>query len=85
MKLFRASADRGSAGCQFNVGVMFRDGRGAAANSAEAYFWFRLADRGGSEQADGKARQVRAQLRPDEIAVIERRLAVWKPVAADQP
>ena len=31
-------------GCQFNLAVMYRDGRGSAASPAEAYFWFSLAD-----------------------------------------
>jgi TPR repeat protein len=82
MRLFRQSGELGFAGCQFNLGVMYRDGRGSLASPAEAYFWFTLADRQGMQQANTKALQMRAQLTPSELEIVERRLGAWRPQPA---
>jgi localization factor PodJL len=83
--LFRQAAELGLAACQFNVACMYRDGRGTVRNAAEAFFWFTLADRAGRAPAGAKAAQVRAQLSAAQIAVIERRLAAWKPSGGESP
>ncbi len=45
------AAEQGDAKAQFNLGVMYSDGRGVPQNDAEAVKWFRLA----AEQGDASA------------------------------
>ncbi len=42
-RLFRLAADQGVASAQFNLDIMFADGRGVAQDHAEAARWYRLA------------------------------------------
>ena len=42
-RLFRLLAEQGNAAAQFNLGVMYNDGRGVPQNDAEAVKWFRKA------------------------------------------
>ena len=47
MEILRPHAERGHAGAQFLVGVMYAEGRGVSTDSAEAVKWFRMsAERG---------------------------------------
>jgi hypothetical protein len=46
-----------------------------------ATLWFSLADKAQVPQADVKAKAMRRELTPAEIAEVAKRLAVWKPVS----
>jgi hypothetical protein len=49
MQLFRPLADQGNAVAQFNLGVMYYDGKGVPKDYAEAIKWYRrAADQGGA-------------------------------------
>lgn len=50
-RILRSLADQGNAKAQYNLGVMYRDGKGIAQNYAEAAELFRLA----AEQGDAEA------------------------------
>lgn len=43
MRLFRPFADQGHADAQYNLGLMYNDGRGVRQNYSEAVRWYRLA------------------------------------------
>ncbi|GHU41259.1 hypothetical protein AGMMS50289_04110 [Betaproteobacteria bacterium] len=43
VKLFRQAAERGHATAQFNLGVMYDNGRGVTQSDAEAFKWYRKA------------------------------------------
>lgn len=45
---FRAEADQGSASAQFNVALMYQNGRGVAQNDVEAVRWYRRAQSWGA-------------------------------------
>jgi len=51
---FKLAADQGDAKAQFNLGLMYRDGRGVAQNDAEAVRWLKLA----AEQGDEGSQEV---------------------------
>ena len=62
---FRVHADQGDASAQFNLGLMYANGRGVLKDEAEAGRWYRLAaDQGdasaqlnlGGMYADGRGR-----------------------------
>jgi uncharacterized protein len=40
---FHKAADHGDASAQYNLGVMYRDGRGVPRDCAQAVAWFRKA------------------------------------------
>jgi len=50
----RALAERGDAGAQFNLGVMYATGEGVAQDNAEAIRWYRLAADQGDAAAQSK-------------------------------
>lgn len=73
LQYFRAAAEQGNARAAYNVGVLYLNGNGVAADKAQAFVWFRkAADRGDNEaqfnlglaceQGDGIARDDRAAL-----------------------
>jgi TPR repeat protein len=43
LRIFRSLAAQGNAKAQYNLGSMYREGRGVAQNSAEATKWVRIA------------------------------------------
>jgi TPR repeat protein len=51
-------ADQGNADAQFNLGLMYRDGRGVPQDDAAAYMWLTLA----TAQGDKKAKEIRDNL-----------------------
>ena len=54
---FRRAADLGLVDSQFNLGVLYEQGRGVAQNTAEAYKWYLIAAKSGDEQARRKSQQ----------------------------
>jgi TPR repeat protein len=43
LRLFRLAAEQGDADAQNNLGGMYAEGLGVAADAVEAYMWFELA------------------------------------------
>jgi MinD-like ATPase involved in chromosome partitioning or flagellar assembly/TPR repeat protein len=64
---FRQAAEFGFADSQFNLGVLYQDGRGVTANPAEALFWFLLAARNGDGEATMRATALEAALPATDI------------------
>ena len=60
MYWYRLAADQGDAAAQFNLGVMYDNGRGVLKDEAEAVRWYRLA----AEQGDADARGQCCSRRP---------------------
>ena len=50
-RLWRPLADQGNAGAQFNLGLMYDNGKGVTQNHAEAVKWYRLAAVQGNARA----------------------------------
>ncbi len=51
LKEFRALAEQGDADAQFNLGVMYAEGRGVPKDYVQAYMWLSLAAAQGHEPA----------------------------------
>ena len=51
VKWFRKAADQGFPDAQYNLAVMYANGRGVARNDMEAVDWFRKAAERGFDQA----------------------------------
>ena len=81
---FEQAAERGLSDSQFNLAVLYENGRGVPKDLPEAYKWFALAARGGDQVAARRLEQVKAQLEPAELEAAERKLAAWRPRATEQ-
>ncbi len=81
-KWYRRAADQNHAKAQYNLGYMYRDGRGVPQDFAEAYVWFSLAASNGIQRSamlrDSAARMMTAE----QMEEAERRAAEWKAKAA---
>lgn len=76
---FRPLADQGYANAQFNLGLMYANGRGVPQDHVLAHMWFSLAGVGGLESS-AKARDLTAKLMTrEQIAEAQRLARVWKP------
>ena len=51
VKWYRKAAEQGDAVAQYNLGIMYSDGRGVPQNYSEAYVWSSLAATSGDEDA----------------------------------
>jgi len=73
------AADHGVATAKFNIGAMYALGLGASKDLVEAYVWYSGAMATGDERLRGEAQKsmtiLKSQMKPDEIAQAERRLA----------
>ena len=73
------AADHGIATAKFNIGAMYALGLGAAKDPVEAYVWYSRALSGADGPLRGEAQKslmiLKSQMKPDEIAEAERRLA----------
>ena len=79
---FGKAADRGLADSQFNLAVLYENGRGVTKDLQEAYKWFALAARSGDPAAARRLEQVKARLEPSELRAAEQKVAEWRTQAA---
>ena len=82
VKWYRLAADQGYAASQFNLGVLYKDGKGVPQDYAEAVKWYRLA----ADQGDAGA-QNNLGVRYDKgVGVPQdyKEAAKWYRLAADQ-
>ena len=52
---FKHAAELGVADSQYNLGILYLQGRGVTADAAQAYFWFTIAANGGDPSANARA------------------------------
>jgi localization factor PodJL len=73
---FKRAAELGLADSQFNIGQLYEVGRGVTQNSAEAYKWYLLASRSGTDAQRAQARtaadRVKITLPADARSMAER-------------
>jgi localization factor PodJL len=82
---FRQAAEYDIADSQFNLGVMYEQGRGVTENPVEALFWFQLAARQDDPAASERAAAIEARLTPLDIEGVRMRVEgfrarTWTPV-----
>ena len=58
---------------QFNLGVMYRYGRGVSQSDIEAYAWFSVSTTNGYEDAEQFWSEVKAELTPEQLGTAEER------------
>jgi TPR repeat protein len=65
---FRRSAEAGFPAAQYNLGLMYRAGRGVKADSAQAFVWWSLALAGGSAEAKSPLAELTKRLSAKELS-----------------
>ena len=84
LRLWRPLAERGDAGAQFNLGVMYNNGRGVPKDYARAYMWFSLAAAGGDQTAGDYRDTVEKSMSQAQIAEAQKLAREWKPSGASK-
>ena len=67
---------------QYNLGVLYQQGRGVGASPSEAEFWFLVAARQGDEDAAARAQSLVGQLQPIQVDQARARAEAFRPRAA---
>jgi len=83
VKWFREAAARGLSDSQFNLGILAEHGLGMRKNLMEAYKWFSLAAANGDAEAVKRRDLVKLQMPAEALAVADKTIASWKPVAVN--
>jgi localization factor PodJL len=79
---FRKAAERGLTDSQFNLGILYENGRGVPRDLQEAYKWYALAARSGDPVAARRLDQIKARMDQAGVDAAELKLAAWQPVPA---
>jgi localization factor PodJL len=80
---FERAALIGATDSQFNLAVLYEQGRGVPQSLPDAYAWYRIAARSGDTEADERARLIAAQI-PEAAAAEAQRVAdAFQPRPAD--
>jgi hypothetical protein len=78
-RLFRLAAEQGDAGAQFNLGVMYNNGKGVPQDYVSAHMWFNLSGSNGDKDAVEKRNIVEKKMTKDQISEAQRLASNWKP------
>lgn len=78
LRWFTAAAEHGLADSQFNLGVVYENGLGVAADRIQAYKWYALAANGGDADAKSMSAALKAKMSADERGKAERLIAAFK-------
>lgn len=79
LRWFTAAAEHGLADSQFNLGVVYENGLGVAADRVHAYKWYALAAKGGDGDAKSMSAALRAKMSADEQRKADLLLSTYKP------
>ena len=76
---FRQAAEFGLADSQYNLGVLYEEGRGVTQSGAEALFWYALAAQHGDEAAALRVATLEQALTPMQIEQARGRASAFRP------
>jgi hypothetical protein len=82
-KWYHKAADQGYVPAEYNLGVLYDEGRGVAQSHEAAYFWLSLAAASGGDRAAeyGKRRdEAGLSLTLAQVDELKKRIAEWRPV-----
>ena len=82
LRLWRPLADHGNAAAQFNLGVMYNNGRGVPRDYARAYMWFSLAAASGDQTAQEYRDMLEKSMSQAQIAEAQKLTRDWRPSGA---
>jgi hypothetical protein len=67
MALFEQAAYNGDRGSQYQLALIYRDGKGVPVDKAQAYAWLQVASNGGNAEITDARDKVLSSLTPDEL------------------
>ena len=73
MEIYRLAADQGYAMAQYNLGVMYGNGRGVVQNYVTAHMWGNIARANGNDIADELLDDLEQLMSKDQIARAQQR------------
>ncbi len=76
---FRQAAEFGVADSQYNLGVLYHEGRGVSADTNEALFWFRVAAAQGDAEAGARASALALAVPPAAAESAATRASAFRP------
>ena len=76
---YRKGADQGFADAQYNLGIMYANGRGIPQDYVQAHMWLNLAAVNGDADAINNHDFVAAKMTPAQIAEAQKMAREWKP------
>jgi TPR repeat protein len=76
-ELFRRSAEKGNTAAQYNLAVMYAQGRGVTVDNIEAQKWFSIAASLGDSDAGAARDQIAAALSPEQAGQAQERANQW--------
>lgn len=77
-KWYKKAADQGYAPAQYNLGILYDEGRGVPQNRAAAYFWLHLAASTGKKDYAARRDRTAQHLTLVQMAQLKKRAAEWK-------
>ncbi len=77
--MLKEMAEQGNGDVQVELGLVYEEGLGLPRNLPEAYFWYVLADEGGSGVGQAPRSELAPRLTAAQRASVEARAAKWKP------
>jgi TPR repeat protein len=78
-ELLARAAGLGHGPAQLDLGDYFREGIGTKRDLAQAYFWYRVAERSGLAKGAVSASNVGVELAPEARMTLDARARAWKP------
>ena len=79
VKWYRKAAEQGLALAQFNLGVMYLNGKGVPQHYVQALMWFNLAEAQGEPHGQQARAFLAKKMIPDQIEEAHRLAREWKP------
>jgi TPR repeat protein len=77
VRWYREAASRGHIQAQFNLGIMYFEGKGVEKELRSAYYWLAVASEQGDEDARAQLRKVAANMSAAQITEAETRAKDW--------
>ena len=78
-RLMRPLAEQGDASAQFNLGIMYSEGKGVTHDHIQAHMWFNLAAARGEEKARENRDIVAKQMTTAQVVEAQRLAREWRP------
>jgi uncharacterized protein len=85
LRLIRPLANDGDATAQFNLGVMYAEGRSVPQDYVHAHMWFSLAAAQGEQRAVKTPEMAERRMTPAQIAEAQKLARDWKPATQPTP
>jgi TPR repeat protein len=82
LRLVRPLAEQGNARAQFDLGVIYNNGRGVPQDYVLSYMWFNLSAARGEPEAAERRDFVQQSMSPPQVAEAQKLAREWKPATA---